>query len=168
MFRRISSVVSLAAVGGAGFALATLLWLPRESGAVDKKPPRIESAVVTWDKAPAHTADWGEIRFHYRGETLGTKNVLTAVAVIAPGQTIHQAHRHVEEEYLMVTEGSGTWHLDGKAFPAKTGDILYVEPWVYHGLDNTGDKPLTFVVFKYSGKGVKLPPRPNDGRQDEL
>ena len=167
MVRRLTSLISLAAVGGAGFGLAALV-LPRESGAADKKPPWIKSAVVTWDKAPAHATDWGEIRFHYRGQTLGTKDVFTAVAVIKPGKAIHQAHRHVEEEYLMITEGSGTWHLDGKEFPAKKGDIQYIEPWVYHGLTNTGDKPLTFVVFKYSSKGVKLPPKPIDGKKDEL
>jgi len=164
---KVTRVISWVMVGTVGFGLAALL-LPRASGAADEKPAQLKSAVVSWDKAPAARADWGEIRFHFRGETLATRDVLTAVAVIKPGMAIHNPHRHAEEEYLMITEGSGVWHLDGKAFPAEQGDVLFVEPWVYHGLTNTGDKPLTFVVFKYNGKGIKLPPRPKDGRPDEL
>ncbi|GAF97229.1 unnamed protein product, partial [marine sediment metagenome] len=67
----------------------------------------------------------------------------------------------------VVARGSGTWSLAGKEFPANLGDILYVEPWVYHGLTNTGTEPLVFVVVRYSAKGVKTPPRP-DARPDEL
>ncbi len=163
---RFAKMTSSLALLGAGFVLAWLV-LPRETGAVDKKPALLKSAVVSWEKAPALTAEWGEMRTHYRGETLGTKDVLVAVAVVEPGKAIHRAHRHVEEEYLMVVEGSGTWHLDGKEFPAKKGDVQFIEPWIWHGLTNTGDKPLTFVVFKYSSKGVKLPPRPDAG-EDEL
>jgi len=85
-----------------------------------------------------------------------------------PRRLTCRAHRHAEEEYLVVARGSGTWFLDDKEFPAKLGDILYVEPWVYHGLTNTGDGPLIFVVVRFNGKGVKLPPRPDDNRPDEL
>jgi mannose-6-phosphate isomerase-like protein (cupin superfamily) len=90
-----------------------------------------------------------------------------AVAVVQPGKAVHQAHRHAEEEYLALVEGSGTWHLDGKELPAQRGDVLYVEPWVYHGLTNTGDTPLIFLVVRYNGQGVVPPPRPDD-RPDEL
>jgi hypothetical protein len=89
------------------------------------------------------------------------------VAVVQPGKSVHKAHRHAEEEYLALVEGSGTWSLDGKEFPAARGDVLYVEPWVYHGLTNTGDNPLIFLVVRYNGKGVPPPPQP-DGRPNEL
>ena len=72
--------------------------------------------------------------------------LLVATAVVQPGKAVHRAHRHAPEEYLVVTEGTGVWHLDGKEFPAKPNDVLYVEPWVYHGLTNTGEKPLTLTI----------------------
>ena len=57
-------------------------------------------------------------------------------------------------------EGTGIWSLDGSTYPAKRGDVLYVEPWVFHGLINTGDTgPIVFVV-KYYPKGTPLPPAP--------
>lgn len=126
----------------------------------------LKSKIVGFEEARATRADWGEIRRYFTGETFGTKDVLTAVAVVEPGKSVHKAHRHAQEEYLIVGEGSGTWSLNGKESPAQRGDILYAEPWVYHGLKNSGDKPLIFVVVRYNAKGLKPPPRP-DNRPDE-
>ncbi len=53
----------------------------------------------------------------------------------------------------MVTEGTGTWHLNGTEFKAVAGDMLYAAPWEIHGIKNTGDTPLVFVVWKWNNKG---------------
>ena len=150
----------------AGFVLAVLV-LPARTGAEDKKPAPIKSRVITWDEAKTNKGPWGEMHVHFDGETFSTKGGFAAIAVVQPGKAVHAAHRHAEEEYLIITEGTGVWTLAGKDFPAHKGDALYVEPWVYHGLRNTGDKPLTFVVVKYNSKGVPIPPRP-DNEKDEL
>lgn len=150
-----------------GVCLVLMLSGSPSAGGVATRPSVLESRVVTWKDASSHKADWGEMRTYFRGETSGTKDVFSAVAVVEPGKAVHRAHRHVEEEYLIVNEGSGMWQLGEKTFPARKGDMLYVEPWVYHGLVNTGNEPLVFTVIKFSGKGVALPPRP-DSRKDEL
>lgn len=134
--------------------------------AADSPPKPLKSGIVRFDQAKANQADWGEMRRYFTGETFGTKDVLAAVAVVQPGKAVHRAHRHAQEEYLILVQGSGTWSLDGKQSPATRGDILYTEPWVYHGLTNTSDEPLIFVVVRFSSKGVVLPPRPDD-RPDE-
>jgi mannose-6-phosphate isomerase-like protein (cupin superfamily) len=149
----------------AGFALLLLTSAP--AAAAEAKPEPLKSQVIRWDDARPRVADWGEMRIYFAGQTSATKDVLTAVAVVEPGKAVHRAHRHAQEEYLVLVQGSGTWSLDGKEFPAKLGDILYVEPWVYHGLTNTGSEPLIFLVVRYNGKGVDVPPRPDD-RPDEL
>lgn len=165
MNRRFRSAVCVLVFGGA--MLTAGMVIQGRTDAADKKPETIVSKIVGWEEARAHQADWGEMRFYFTGETSGSKSVLTAVAVVEPGKAVHKAHRHAEEEYLAVVEGSGTWNLDGKESPAKRGDVLYAAPWVYHGLTNTGDKPLIFLVVRYTGKGAPVPPRP-DNRPDEL
>jgi mannose-6-phosphate isomerase-like protein (cupin superfamily) len=147
-----------------GFAIA---WVVLPSPAADPPAPDLKSQVLRWDDAKSHVADWGEMRRYFGGTTSATKDVLVAVAVVQPGKSVHKAHRHAEEEYLALIQGTGTWSLDGKEFPAQRGDILYVEPWVYHGLTNTGDKPLAFLVVRYNGKGVPPPAQPDD-RPNEL
>ena len=156
----IRTLISLMWLSVAGLAaFAAVAYSVR---AADPKPGDLKSQVVAWDDARSHVANWGEMRRYFTGKTHATQNVLVAVAVVKPGETVHKAHRHAEEEYLAVVEGSGTWSLKDKEFPAKRGDILYVEPWVYHGVTNTGEKPLIFLVIRYNGKGVPIPPQPDD------
>lgn len=150
-----------------GAALAACFLVRRPSVAQSAKPEPMKSRIVGWEEARSHVADWGEMRFYFTGQTAATKDVLVAAAVVEPGKAVHRAHRHAQQEYLMLIQGSGTWSLDGKESPAEKGDVLYVEPWVYHGLVNTGDEPLIFAVVRYNGQGVPVPPRPDD-RADEL
>lgn len=135
--------------------------------AAEQPATPLKTGVVRFDDVAADQGGWGEMRRYFTGETAGTQDVLTAVAVVQPGKAVHRAHRHAEEEFLILVEGSGTWSVDGKESPAKRGDILYTEPWVYHGLTNTGTVPLVFVVVRFNSKGVPIPPRPDD-RPDEL
>ncbi|MFH1920557.1 MAG: cupin domain-containing protein [Planctomycetota bacterium] len=165
MFERARKLISWVALGGVGLAVCLLVRYP--TVAADAKPGALESRVVALSDAASHTADWGEMRRYFTGETFATKDVLVAVAIVEPDKAVHRAHRHPHEEYLLLVRGSGTWSLDGKESEANAGDILYVEPWVYHGLTNTGQEKLIFAVIRYNGKGVDVPPRPDD-RPDEL
>ncbi len=148
---------------GIGAAALVLLALGWAAGAVYGQMhgvPSLRSKVVSWDEASSHLDKWGEMRTYFTGATYGTTNLLTAVAVVKPGESVHPAHRHAEEEFLAIAEGSGVWHLDGREFPAKIGDVLYVEPWVFHGVVNTGGEPLTFIVLRWNNKGIPSPPAP--------
>jgi mannose-6-phosphate isomerase-like protein (cupin superfamily) len=162
MLRRLS--FNLFIVTGSLTAVLAGAYMTR---AAEPATENLKSQIVPWDDARPHTGDWGEMRRYFTGQTGATKDVLVAVAVVQPGKTVHKAHRHAHEEYLAIVAGAGVWSLDGKESPAKRGDILYVEPWVYHGVTNTGDEPLIFLVVRYNGKGVDVPPQPDD-RPNEL
>jgi mannose-6-phosphate isomerase-like protein (cupin superfamily) len=127
-------------------------------------PSELTSQLLPASKAVvAEQGKFGEFKTMLCGETRSVSDLLTGVARIEPGQQIHPPHRHVEEEFLLLAKGSGTWHLDGHDSPAREGDLLYVAPWVEHGLTNTSDQPLTFVVVKWNGKGVAKAEKPEDG-----
>ena len=157
-----TTVLGLLCLTIMAFVLTSLAGVGTEQSAQPLK-----SQIVRQDAARVTKGDWGQMFRYFEGESPATRNVLVAVADVQPGKAVHKAHRHGEEEYLMLLEGSGVWSLDGKETPAKTGDILFAVPWVYHGLTNTGTQPLRFAVVRYNGKGVELPPRPDD-RPDEL
>jgi gentisate 1,2-dioxygenase len=108
-------------------------------------------------------ANWKLHRTSLRRTQRSTSG-LAAVALINPGMQIHPPHQHVEEEYLMVTEGTGVWSLHGEERAAKAGDMLYASPWDWHGITNTGTEPMTFVVWKFNGKNIDLPAAPEDER----
>lgn len=118
------------------------------------------SNVVTRNTAKLERADWGDFYTYFQGETYGTRDALNGVAEIKPGMEIHPPHQHAEEEFLMVLAGAGTWHVNGKTFAAQQGDILYAAPWDVHGIKNTGDQVLKFVVWKWNNRGVPVPASP--------
>ena len=132
------------------------------AGAVVSQQPRAvqPSAIVSQQAAQRQDFDWGTLYTYYQGESHGTRDGLAAVAVIKPGWEIHPPHQHAEEEYLMVVEGHGTWHLNGRDREAKPGDMQYAAPWDVHGIKNTGGTPLRFVVWKWNSKGLVPPARP--------
>ncbi|HEY5807062.1 MAG TPA: cupin domain-containing protein [Povalibacter sp.] len=140
----------------AGMALAFVAGVLASAPRYDVQP----SAVISQQQAQRQDFDWGSLYTYYEGESYGTRDGLAAVAVIRPGREIHPPHEHPEEEYLMVLEGEGTWHLNGKEQPARAGDMQYAAPWDVHGITNTGKTPLRFVVWKWNNKGVTLPTKP--------
>jgi|GEM_PF-655971 len=141
-----------------------LVALGVEASAAIKRPnpstPRFGTRVLSRKDAARDDADWGTFYKYFEGASWGAENVLSGVAEIKPGRQIHPPHAHTEEEYLMITEGSGVWTINGETFKAKAGDMLYAAPWDVHGLKNTGDKTLTFVFWKWTSSGITPPTDP--------
>ncbi len=56
-------------------------------------------------------------------------------------------HEHTnDEELYFFIEGTGTMIMDGKSQPVKAGDCVITGDSHTHGLVNTGDRPLRFIV----------------------
>jgi mannose-6-phosphate isomerase-like protein (cupin superfamily) len=77
----------------------------------------------------------------------------TGMAVLDPGASPHPPHRHPEEEFLIVSEGTGEIECDGKITPAGPGAIMYCAGNVLHGITNTGKVPMTFYWSKWTARG---------------
>ena len=142
------------------WAAALVLALTAAAAAARQPNAAQPSAIRSQQEAKRQDHDWGTLFTYYEGESHGTSDALAAVAVIKPGREIHPPHEHAEEEYLMVLEGHGTWHLNGREQPARPGDMQYAAPWDVHGIRNTGTTPLRFVVWKWNSKGVPPVARP--------
>ncbi|WP_424237746.1 cupin domain-containing protein [Bhargavaea ginsengi] len=60
-----------------------------------------------------------------------------------PGQSM-KAHSHPGKElYLVVTEGSGTFTVDGEEVMATRGDVLFCDEKEMIGFENNGDNRTT-------------------------
>jgi mannose-6-phosphate isomerase-like protein (cupin superfamily) len=80
--------------------------------------------------------------------------MLTAELEFLPGKQLQPPHRHEQEEFQYVIEGSGTWHLNGQDIPLQKGDLMYAKPGDLHGIANTGKEPLRFLVVKWNSKAT--------------
>jgi len=122
----------------------------------------IDSKVMQRADTKRNSGNWGVMDVYTSGaSTYGTENMFTAIADVLPGESVHPAHRHAEEEFLLVTRGTGVWSLEGKNFEANTGDLLYAAPWKMHGIVNTASDTMTFAVLKWNNKGIAAPTEPD-------
>ena len=64
--------------------------------------------------------------------------VTLAYSVIEPGGTSSH-HIHEWEHEVYIIEGSGTLVADGKEYPVKAGDAMFIPPMVDHVTRNDGD-----------------------------
>lgn len=125
--------------------------------AADKTLP---AALIRANAAAVTSGDWGHWLRYLRGDTHGSRDLVVLAVTLKPNQAPHPAHRHAEEELMILAEGTGMWQLDGKQSPAKAGDVVYAAPWTMHGIKNTGDETLLYYMVKWSGKGVPAANRP--------
>ncbi|HET9863146.1 MAG TPA: cupin domain-containing protein [Steroidobacteraceae bacterium] len=143
--RFLSAAALVAASFGAG-----VLWAQKPG------KPALESHIHAAGEARTSTGDWGEIHIYTEDgtPTFGTSSLLTASLTFLPGKQLQPPHQHADEEFQYVIEGEGTWFLNGREQPLHAGDLMYTRPWDWHGIRNSGDKPLKFLVFKFRARGV--------------
>ena len=158
MARWIQRSLLTSALIAIGFATAWLL-LPCVQGK-GQPEKNLASARVRMDDAAPTRGEWGQWLRYFRGDTHGTRDMIVLAVTLKPGHAPHPPHRHAEEEFMILAEGSGTWTLNDKEMPAGKGDVLYAAPWSLHGLKNTGDTSLTYYMVKWSNKGVPAPAEP--------
>lgn len=89
---------------------------------------------------------------HFNGPTDMLSGMCTGMAVLDPGASPHPPHRHPEEEFLIVSEGTGEIECDGKTTHVGPGAIMYCAGNVLHGIVNTGKVPMTFYWSKWLAK----------------
>ena len=93
---------------------------------------------------------------HYNGPTDQLSGLCAGMAVLDPGASPHPPHRHPEEEFLIIADGSGEIECDGKTTQVGPGAIMYCAGNVLHGITNTGKVPLTFYWSKWMSKGASI------------
>lgn len=85
------------------------------------------------------------------GGQIGAKKLGVSLAVVAPGKRAWPKHaHHVNEEMMLVLEGSGTYHCGSESAPIRAGDLISAPPGdgsTAHQIENTGDGPLRYLTF---------------------
>ncbi len=89
---------------------------------------------------------------HYNGPTDQLATMCMGMAVLAPGASPHPPHRHPEEEFMTVADGTGEIEVDGAVTQVAPGAVMYCAAEVLHGIRNTGSTPMTFYFSKWLGK----------------
>lgn len=70
------------------------------------------------------------------------------MSVVAPHSATHAPHRHQEDEFFFILEGTARLYLDGDSVTAEPYASFYCPSGVEHGIRNIGDTELIYLVIK--------------------
>lgn len=70
------------------------------------------------------------------------------MSVVAPKQATHAPHKHIEDEFFFILEGTANFYLNGENVTVEPYTSLYCPSMVMHGISNAGDTELKYLVIK--------------------
>jgi mannose-6-phosphate isomerase-like protein (cupin superfamily) len=109
--------------------LGTTVFVPSQL-AVEKRPNGTRRAVLD---APTATLD----RLH------------THITTLNAGEKSGEPRLHLQEEVIIVTEGTIIAHFDGQKREAPAGSVIFFQSNAVTYLENPGPKPATYYVVYY-------------------
>lgn len=129
--------------------------MPQTDGAVSTEftSPKLPEGVLDMTNTAPLVLEGQKVFGYYNGPTDQLSGVSAGACVLEPGASPHPPHRHPEEEFLIVGEGTGEIECDGKTTPVGPGAMMYCAGNTLHGIVNTGSAPMTFYWSKWMAKG---------------
>ena len=70
------------------------------------------------------------------------------MSIVEPGKSTHAPHKHIEEEFFYILEGTAEFYLDGKTKTAGPNTSFYCPSNMEHGIKNVGNTDLKYLVIK--------------------
>jgi mannose-6-phosphate isomerase-like protein (cupin superfamily) len=112
-------------------------------------PAKLGDVVIDAKNARLERHSFGDVRVFFEGPTAQLKSMTAGSLLLKPGQEPHPPHHHPEEEFMVVTEGTGEILVGGKTYQVGPGSMMYSEANQIHGVKNNGKAPLLFYYYKW-------------------
>jgi XRE family transcriptional regulator, regulator of sulfur utilization len=142
--RRDLIVAALAACG-------TLSVVAAQQSAADI----MHSTVFDWNSLAAKPNDYGSTRSVVKRPTATLDELEMHITTLKPGQVSHAPHQHVNEELIILREGTletlsqGVWKRVGP------GSIIFNASNELHGVKNVGTVDAVYHVVNWRSPGMK-------------
>jgi mannose-6-phosphate isomerase-like protein (cupin superfamily) len=111
--------------------------------------PKLFDIVMDPAGAQVIQEPFGEHRIYFDGPTNEVSLMVAGSLRLNAGASPHPPHQHPEEEFLLVTEGTGEILVDGKKTQVGPGSMMYCDGNKLHGIWNTGSEPMLFYYYKW-------------------
>ncbi len=112
-------------------------------------PTALPNTVLPFARAKLTKEPFGDLRIYFEGPTDQIKSMTAGSLLLKPGMTPHEPHHHPEEEFMVITEGTGEISIEGKILKVAPGAMMYCAAGKLHGIVNTGKSPLLFYFYKW-------------------
>jgi XRE family transcriptional regulator, regulator of sulfur utilization len=111
--------------------------------------PLMRSRVFDSPKIKPEQTKTGERREVFDAPTATLERFASHITTLNPGQAPHPAHKHPEEELMILKEGTLEVTLNGQATRVEAGGMIFCASNEMHGLRNVGSTPATYYVMKW-------------------
>lgn len=104
----------------------------RASAAQDKIPPAMTSSVFDWNKMESRPTEVGAVRQVFQNPTPTLDELECHITTLNPGAIPHEPHKHVDEELILVKEGTVESLVNGEKRRAGFSHLSIVESIARH------------------------------------
>ena len=111
--------------------------------------PQMRSRVFDWNQLKPEASKTGERREVFDAPTATLERFASHITTLNPGQAPHPAHKHPEEELMIVRQGTLEVTLNGQATRVESGGMIFCASNEMHGLRNVGTTPAIYYVVKW-------------------
>lgn len=112
----------------------------------DKKIFTVENCINEFDMNKIEKTKVGYQYWFVNKEFLDGRTL--KLSVVGPNSATHAPHKHSEDEFFFVLEGTAEFYLNGERKTAGPYTSLYCPPNSEHGIRNVGEKELKYLVIK--------------------
>jgi mannose-6-phosphate isomerase-like protein (cupin superfamily) len=124
--------------------------------AAENKPPAVMgSSVFDWNSIEVKTNANGSARKFFQAPTATLDELECHVTTLNPGMMPHPAHKHANEELIIIREGTVEVMENGEFKRVGPGSVIFNASNVMHSLRNVGDKPAVYHVISWYSPGMK-------------
>lgn len=111
-------------------------------------PAQLHSSVFNWEKLAVKPTPKGERRDVVDSATRTCTRFESHVTTLRGGEEAHAAHRHPDEELIIVKDGLVEATVAGKTNRGGPGTIFFFASNDLHGLKNVGTENATYYVIR--------------------
>ena len=129
--------------------LFLLSALPAISALAVENPAKLPNGTLDAGRAKLDRQPFGDLRIFYDGPTDQLRAMTAGSLLLKPGMSPHPPHQHPEEEFMVITQGTGDIVVEGKVTKVGPGTMMYCGANKLHGVKNTGNQPLLFYFYKW-------------------
>lgn len=124
--------------------------------AAENKPPAIMgSSAFDWNSIEVKTNAIGSVRNFFQSPTATLDQLECHVTTLNPGLMPHPPHKHVNEELIIIREGTLEVTQNGEAKRVGPGSVIFNASNVMHSLKNVGNTPAVYHVVSWYSPGMK-------------
>jgi XRE family transcriptional regulator, regulator of sulfur utilization len=110
---------------------------------------KLTSAVYNWEKMKPTVVTNGVRRALFDGPTATVDKLHCHITTLNPGEVSSAPHLHLQEEIIIVKEGTVEAFFDGKTEIAPAGSVIFFNSHAVTQLRNPGKVPATYTVVYY-------------------